>query len=370
MQKDIFIILPYKESLNPNIAGAVSLYVKDTSKFSKYKKRIQIISSDDLDRSKLFRNKNYIINFCKKFKNKNIKIIEIHNRPEYLIYIKKYFPNVKINLVFHNDPLSLRGSISKRERENIIENCNKIVFISRWIQQRFFASFKNVNLSNTTIIPHGISKIKNIKLSQKEKNILFVAKLNEAKGYHIFCNAAEKFKKIDPTWNFIAIGNEARKNIFPDPYVVKEIGYKKNTEVLNYYTKSEIAVGNSVWNEPLGRIAIEASSRKCFPIISNKGGLEESKNIALVLKKNNSSELVKILKKIIKDKKYRNNKQNLFYKNNNFDLKKISNDLDKIRSEIINNNNISNLNRQKKILHIANFNEQADGDYIIHFQIN
>ena len=70
MQKDIFIILPYKESLNPNIAGAVSLYVKDTSKFSKYKKRIQIISSDDLDRSKLFRNKNYIINFVKNLKIK------------------------------------------------------------------------------------------------------------------------------------------------------------------------------------------------------------------------------------------------------------------------------------------------------------
>ena len=67
--------------------------------------------------------------------------------------------------------------------------------------------------------------------------------------------------------------------------VVKEIGYKKNSEVLNYYKKSEIAVGNSVWDEPLGRIAIEASSRKCLPIISNKGGLAEFKNIALVLKK-------------------------------------------------------------------------------------
>ena len=31
MKKDIFIILPYKESLNPDIAGAVSLYVKDTT---------------------------------------------------------------------------------------------------------------------------------------------------------------------------------------------------------------------------------------------------------------------------------------------------------------------------------------------------
>ena len=52
----------------------------------------------------------------------------------------------------------------------------------------------------------------------------------------------------------IAIGNEARKEIFPDKNIIKEIGYKKNSEVLDYYSKSEIAIGNSVWDEPLGRI--------------------------------------------------------------------------------------------------------------------
>ena len=46
MKKDIFIILPFKESLNPSLAGAVSLYVKDTTNYSTYKKRISIISSD------------------------------------------------------------------------------------------------------------------------------------------------------------------------------------------------------------------------------------------------------------------------------------------------------------------------------------
>ncbi len=361
MKKDIFIILPYKESLDPNHAGAVSLYVKDTTKLSKFKKKIQIISSDDLDKSKLFRNKNYIINFCEKFKNIKIKIIEIHNRPEYLNYIKKYFPNTKINLIFHNDPLSLRGSISKKERGNIISSCHKIIFISRWIQQRFFSSIKNVNLSNTAIIPHGISKIKNINLSKKEKNILFVAKLNESKGYHIFCNTARKFKKFDPTWNFIAIGNEVRKNIFPDPKIVNEIGYKKNSEVLKYYSKSEIAVGNSVWNEPLGRIAIEASSRKCLPIISNKGGLEESKKIATVLKKNNSIELFKILKKLTRNKIDRRNKQRLYFENNKFNIDLISSKLDDIRSRVINLDIKKISDTQKRVLHIANFNENADG---------
>jgi glycosyltransferase involved in cell wall biosynthesis len=147
--------------------------------------------------------------------------------------------------------LSLRGSISLKERENIINGCDKVVFISRWIQQRFFTSFKNANLSGTLIIPHGINKNIKINLSKKEKNILFVGKLNHAKGYHIFSEAASKFKKIDPSWNFIAIGNEARKEIFPEKKIVKEIGYKKNSDVLNIIANQklrlEILFGMSHW---------------------------------------------------------------------------------------------------------------------------
>jgi len=362
MKKDIFIILPFKESLKPNYAGAVSLYVKDTTYFSKFRNRISIISSDNFkNKTQLFRNKNYIINFCKRYKNSNIKIIEIHNRPEYFNYIKKFFPNTKIKLFFHNDPLTLRGSISVKERENIIKGCYKIIFISRWIQQRFFSSFKNVNLSKTSIIPHGVLKSRKINLTTKKKNILFVGKLNHAKGYHIFSEAALEFKKFDPSWNFIAIGNETRKEIFPDKNVVKEIGYKKNSEVLNFYSKSEIAVGNSVWDEPLGRIAIEASSRKCLPIISNKGGLAESKNISIVLKENTSTQLVGVLKKITKNISLRRQKQKQFYKNNNFDIKNISKKLDNIRSEIINKKKDINLFIKRRILHIANFNENSDG---------
>ena len=157
MNKDIFIILPFKESLDPNYAGAVSLYVKDTTNYSKFKKRIKIISSDDFKKSELFRNKNYIISFCNKYKNKKIKIIEIHNRPEYVSYIKKYFPSTKVKLIFHNDPLSLRGSTTNDERENLISKCNNIIFISSWIQQRFFTRLKNFGIIN---VIYDISLIK------------------------------------------------------------------------------------------------------------------------------------------------------------------------------------------------------------------
>ena len=87
----IFIIIPFKESLNPKKAGAVSLFVTNSNKYSKFKKDIKIHSSEKL--SGIFRNKNYIFDFCIKNKDKKIDIIEIHNRPEYVKYIKIFSKN-------------------------------------------------------------------------------------------------------------------------------------------------------------------------------------------------------------------------------------------------------------------------------------
>tara|TARA_B110000008_G_C16956174_1_gene558286 strand:- start:187 stop:2256 length:2070 start_codon:yes stop_codon:yes gene_type:complete len=360
MNKTIFIILPFKESLDPKKSGAVSIYIQDSLKYSKFKKNIKIISSTDFTGSKIFRNKNYINEFCKKYKNKVISLIEIHNRPEYVKILKKNFPNTKITLTYHNDPLNLRGSILAKEREDLLKSCEKIIFISKWIKNRFFIDAKTNIRNNYELIYHGVLKKKDIDFKKKKKNILFVGKLNENKGYDIFVETAKKFIKKHPNWNFIAIGNEPRKTIFPDKNIVDEIGYKSNKEVLKYYEKSEIAIGNSKWDEPLGRIAIEASSRKCCPIISNVGGLIESKHIGIVLKQNTPDNILKILNKLVKNKKLLRKYQNDFYNHNKFNIKDISNSIDSVRNEIIFKNknfDLSNL----KILHITNFNERFDG---------
>ena len=324
MKKKIFIILPYKESLDPNKSGAVSIYIKDSLKYSKFKNNIKIISSNNFSNSKFFRNKNYIIEFCKKYKNEKISIIEIHNRPEYVKILKKNFPDSKIILTYHNDPLNLRGSTLSSEREFILKNCEKIIFVSKWIKKRFFIKISSNIVNNYELIYCGVLKKKKINISKKKKNILFVGKLNESKGYHIYHEVAKRFKKINPNWNFIAIGSEQRKKIFPKQNIIKEIGYLNNNDVLNYYEKSEIAIGNSVWDEPLGRIAIEASSRKCCPIITNVGGLIESKNIGIVLKKNNVEHILKILNKLTNNNRYLRSLQNNFYITSNFYIRGIS----------------------------------------------
>ena len=44
----ISILLPYKENFSPIYAGAVSLFVKDTVKISKYKKNITVYGNTDI----------------------------------------------------------------------------------------------------------------------------------------------------------------------------------------------------------------------------------------------------------------------------------------------------------------------------------
>ena len=51
----ISILLPYKENYSVNYAGAVSLFINDTTKLSKFKKNIRIFGSTDF-KSKLSKN--------------------------------------------------------------------------------------------------------------------------------------------------------------------------------------------------------------------------------------------------------------------------------------------------------------------------
>ena len=58
----ISILLPYKENFSPTYPGAVSLFVNDTTKVSKYKKNITI-----------FGNTSYKEKFKIKYKNISLK---------------------------------------------------------------------------------------------------------------------------------------------------------------------------------------------------------------------------------------------------------------------------------------------------------
>ena len=179
----ISILLPYKENFSTEMAGAVSLHVKDISLKSKFKKNI-IIYGDTSSKKKLLTNfvhletrnkiyfsktKAYIDEFIKKEKKQKSNLIEIHNRPSYVKKIKENTDS-KIVIYFHNDPLSMKGSVSIRERKKLLTQTSKIIFNSHWCKSRFIKDLNTSDYKNKIIvIPQSTSK-PTINFNKKKKN--------------------------------------------------------------------------------------------------------------------------------------------------------------------------------------------------------
>ncbi|WP_440938087.1 glycosyltransferase [Candidatus Pelagibacter sp.] len=372
---NIAVLLPFKENFSKHNAGAVSLFVNDINKYSKFKKSITVFGSTQ---SKEYLSKNYInllVNdsifkssnnsyvkcFLEKANLKKIDILEIHNRPSYIKLIRNSYKN-KLFFYFHNDPLSMMGSKQLEERKYLIENTELIFFNSEWSRNRFFHNFKNksIYLTKTKICYQSTSKTK-INFKKKQNIISFIGKLNSAKGYDIFGNSIIKILNKYENWKAIVIGDEPREKMFFHHKNLKILGFKSNKFILNFLKKVNISVVCSRWEEPFGRASLEAASRGSAVIISDKGGLPETLKNGIILKKLNEKLLFKEIEKLIKDfallRKIQKKNISNFFLTHEF----VSKIIDDERS-IYEFNKINILKNNKlKILHITNFNQRFNG---------
>ena len=368
----IAILLPYKENFSKNETGAVSIFVNSIDKLSKYKDNINIFGSTNFKPlSKNYENlifkkkfylsssKIYVENFLKRLSYKKIDILEIHNRPHYLNYLNN-LENTKKIVFFHNNPLQMQGSTSKNERLNIYTKADTLIFNSIWTKTQFLKDLPiNADDNKIKIVPQSTSKVK-INFLKKKKIISFVGKLNTAKGYDIFGEAIIKILNKYPKWSSIVMGNEPRQKLFYNHPRLKILGFKNNDYVLNKLKEVSISVVPSKWDEPFGRSSLEAASRGCAIIRSDKGGLNETTNSSIVLNKLTSDELYNhldfLIKNPIKLKKLQVKTYKQFKLTNNYS----SNLLDRIRNKLFKSKEKVSL-KCLKILHITNFNERFNG---------
>jgi glycosyltransferase involved in cell wall biosynthesis len=375
----ISILLPYKENFSPNYAGAVSLFVNDTTSRSIYQKDTFIFGNMEYKKSL---SKNYVnLNLEKKFyqstskqyvesflyfeKERNSEIIEVHNRPNYIKLIKKSYKN-RIILYFHNDPLTMNGSKNINDRLYLLNNIDQIIFNSEWSKKRFFVDLPNAYLNNQKIsVCYQSAPRTKINFDKKQNIISFIGKLNSAKGYDLFGNTITKILDKHKNWKAIVIGDEPREKLIFKHKNLTVTGFKNNKYILNYLKKVSISVICSRWNEPFGRTSLEAASRGSAVIISNKGGLPETAPNAVILKSLNINELFKSIDKLIKNKKKLLKLQKKNFKDFKFNHEYVTKILDNIRGQFKTKSNLNKFNIAKnlilKILHITNFNERFNG---------
>ena len=375
----ISILLPYKENFSPLYPGAVSLFVYETSKISKFKKNITVFGSTEISKKfpikyidiklKKFalksQTRSYVDKFIKLEKENNSSIIEIHNRPSYVEILTSQIKNRVISLYFHNDPLSMDGSKSVNDRKKLLKKCYKIIFNSMWSKKRFLEGLENkfVN-SNKLIVFYQSATKSSLKVINEKKNwITFVGKLNRAKGYDVFAKSIKIILNKNLSWKAKIIGDEKREKISLNHKNANVLGFMQHTDVIKIFKKSSIAVACSRWEEPFGRTSLEASANGCAVIITNKGGLPETVTNAKILNELSVKNLTKAIQELIENSLLRKKLQTLSIKNFYLSHKYISSQIDNYRKEklFLTKFNIKLTKKSLRILHITNFNERLDG---------
>jgi glycosyltransferase involved in cell wall biosynthesis len=343
MNKKIAILLPYKEDYNKSNAGSASLWVKDFFENSKLKKLTTIygINTKKKSLSRNFINLNnkfplftfkkniyYAKLFLKKI-NKQTKIIEIHNRPEIFHFIKKHNSKYKLILVFHNNPLLIRGSKKIIERQDILNKCSNIIFVSKWVQKKFFEGLNNKKSKKCSVIYPAIKRLS--KFPEKQNIITFVGKLNKSKGYDLAGEAVVNVLNKWKNWKAVFAGNEEREKYNFSHKNLKIYKWLSHDKILKLLKKSSICLVPSVWEEPFGRISMEASNYANAVILSDKGGLLETSKHYIKIKNLDANSIYKSINYLIADiNKLKNIQKKAFYNSEIF-IEKSAKIFDKIK---------------------------------------
>ena len=144
----------------------------------------------------------------------------------------------------------MKGSKTVKERLNLINQVNKIVFVSKWVQDRFFLNLDKSLIYKTEIVYPSIHKEK--KVHKKLKRIVFVGKLNKSKGYDVYRDAIIKILNEFKDWKAYSIGDEKRDKPIISHKNHSELGYLKHKAVLKIFSKIRIGccsfkMGRTFW---------------------------------------------------------------------------------------------------------------------------
>ena len=339
----INILLPYKEKFDKNKASSVSITVKNNLNHSIFLKNIKVFGQK-VDQP-LFKNNFIGVNapfFSLKSKNKFLadkmlatitntsetkQLIEIHNRPYLVDHIAKVI-SFPLSLFFHNDPKTMKGSKSIKDREKILEKCTAVFCVSEYIKKQFLDGIL-FNTKKVHVLYNGVnSKIQ--KLPKKKKEVLFVGRLVSEKGVDLYVDVIKSIASIYPDWQFGLIGsfklgeientnsfaNEVIKKFNTIGSQAKFHGFKNQGFVEKKMKTASIIVIPSIWQEPYGLVVAEAMSNGIAIIASQVGGIPEIlKDNGILIENINYEKLEKNLIELINNNKLRKDYQEKALKN-------------------------------------------------------
>ena len=258
-------------------------------------------------------------------------VIQIHNRPQFLPYIKKNVPNKKFVLYMHNE-----ADYDDVRVKRGIGLCDKLVCVSHYLAQRFGENFpmcknKTVVIHNSVDASFWHPKLKTAREAKQIRSacglkegatVLFVGRTVPNKGLHCLVEAMLVVRQQMPQAHLLVVGSplffvddvkgylkrlKRRAQKLGDG--VTFVGFVERQQLRYYYAVADVVVVPSLWAEPFGKVIVEAMSVSVPVVASHRGGIPEiltdQKDGVLVNAPKDAQALAKQILALLNKKKHR-----------------------------------------------------------------
>ena len=188
----------------------------------------------------------------------------------------------------------------KKMMQTAFMSANNIIANSEFLANFYSSLYKR---SLNVIYPYGFEKAVDDKSGSVNDGYITMITPVKNKGVDIFIKIAQKL----PELNFLAIGR-TEENIKKEIVQVPNLTYEEWTDdKKKIFSNTSIIIVPSLWDEPFGRICVEALANNLPVIASNKGGIPEAvgKGGILINDPYDIDSWVNTIKDILSDKELR-----------------------------------------------------------------
>jgi glycosyltransferase involved in cell wall biosynthesis len=293
------VFWPFKKEEKSKIRK-LQWHIRDTYNVS-YSKRIEEINAsfkpDIVHTNNL---SGFSVAVWKCIKKNNIKIV--HTLRDYYLLCPKT-TRFKDGRICQRSCLDC--SLLSLNKRSITNQVDMVVGISNYIlnlhtERGLFEKSKRQMIYNGFDIPNMSHKQRTFDKGDDIK-FGFIGQINEAKGVKLFLKSLSKYQKLS-NWTLtiagrIEEGYKKELQFYLPHDKLDFIGFSSQDA---FFDKIDVLVVPSIWEEPFGRVVLEAMLRQKVVLASKRGGLQElMKNNEKFLFEPNENELSRFLGRIL-----------------------------------------------------------------------
>ncbi len=189
-------------------------------------------------------------------------------------YIQIYAP--RSNKIFHYTAAIYSRIISSLLRF-FIRKARARVCISKKMQEIYTVN----GIWETQVIYNSMLFQNKLSYSKPQQSVLFVGRLTPGKGVHLFIEAIKETSKKYPKMSWEILGEGFLRKLLEQQLLrernktIHFFGQLDYDQTLKHIKESLVVVVPSVWEEPFGRVALEALSIGVPVVATKRGGLPE-----------------------------------------------------------------------------------------------